>query len=103
MSIIQKSDLKYDYNWSTSPASKSRKFTTESESKSELFSPNEGENVLSFINEYADMHDIVTKEEALRIERLLHEKLEEENITRDEARKWLDEYLKSNQPQKSNS
>lgn len=103
MSIIKKSDLKYDYNWSTSPASKSRTFTTESRGRSEMFDPNEGENVLSFINEYADMYDIVSKEEALRIEQLLNEKLEEENMTRDEAREWLNEYLKSNHPQKSNS
>lgn len=103
MSIIKKSDLKYDYNWSTSPASKSRTFTTESQNKSEIFDLNEGERILSFINEYADMYDIVTKEEALRIEQLLNEKLAEENMTRDEAWEWLNEYLKTNQPQKSNS
>lgn len=95
MSLIQKSDLKYDYDWSSKPATKPRRTTTESESRSEMFSSNEGEEILSFINEYAEMNDIADKEEAFRIERLLQEKLQEENMTRDEAREWLDEYLKS--------
>jgi hypothetical protein len=95
MALINKSDLKYNYNWSTKPASKARSFTTESDGETELFSANEGEEILSFINEYADLNNIVSKEEALRIESLLQEKLEEDEITRDEAREWLDNYLKS--------
>ena len=96
MSLIKKSDLKYDYDWSTSGATKPRKSTTESGHKTELFSIEQGEDVLSFINEYADLQDIVSKEEALRIESLLQKKLEKDNITRDEARKWLNNYLKEN-------
>lgn len=96
MSIIQKSDLKYDYDWSTSGATKPRKFSTESGPKTKLFSIEEGQDILSFINKYADLRDIVSKEEALRIESLLQEKLEKDNMTRDEARKWLDNYLKEN-------
>jgi len=42
------------------------------------------------------LQDIVSKEEALRIESLLQKKLEKDNITRDEARKWLNNYLKEN-------
>lgn len=96
MSLINKSDLKYDYDWSTSGATKPRKSTTESGPKTELFSIEQGENILSFINEYADLQDIVSKEEALRIESLLQKKLKKDNITRDEARKWLNNYLKEN-------
>lgn len=99
MALIHKNDLKYDYNWSTSPATKPHNLTTESENRTEVFDSNEGEEVLSFINEYADLHDIVSKEEALRIESLLQKKLEEDDMTRYEARQWLDEYLKSEKHQ----
>lgn len=95
MALIQKSDLKYDYNWSTNPASKSRNFTTESETKSKLFSSNDGKEILSFINEYAESNNIVTKEEAIRIESLLREKLRDERMTRGEIKAWLDGFFKS--------
>jgi hypothetical protein len=95
MALINKNDLKYNYNWSTKPASKSRSLSTESSGETELLSANEGEEVLSFINDYADLNNIVSKEEALRIESLLQEKLKENEITRDEAREWLDNHLKS--------
>jgi len=42
MSLIKKSDLKYDYNWSTSGATKPLKSTTESGPKTELFSIEQG-------------------------------------------------------------
>jgi len=95
MSIIKKDDLKYKYNWSTSPASKSRDLTTETDSKSEMFNAEDGGDVLSFINEYADSNEILDKEEALRIEQLLKEKMEKDYMTRNEAREWLNDYLKS--------
>lgn len=97
MSIIKKNDLKYDYNWSTSPASKSRDLSTETDSKSEMFNAKDGREILSFINEYADSNDIVDKEEALRIEQLLKEKMEKDYMTRNEAREWLNDYLVSDQ------
>lgn len=96
MSIIKKSDLKYDYNWTTSPSSKSRKFSTETESKSDMFNVEDGEDILSFINEYAESNKMADKEEALRIEQLLKEKMEQDHMTRNEAREWLDDHLKSN-------
>ncbi|REL24293.1 hypothetical protein DYD21_18980 [Rhodohalobacter sp. SW132] len=94
MSIINRKDLKYDYSWSTQPASKPRtEVTGKRGTPSEIFQREKGENVLSFINEYADAHDIKDKEEALRIERMLYEKLQNEQMTRREIRIWLDSQL----------
>lgn len=95
MTLIQKSDLKYDYDWSTNSAGKHRSFSTESDGETELFSANEGEEILSFINEYAESHSFVTKDEAIRIESLLYEKLRDERMTRGEIKAWLDGYFKS--------
>lgn len=71
MSLIDKSDLKYDYTWSSKPAANPRSDTiTQSDTQSRVFNREDGEGVLSMINEYAKDHEIEDKEEALRIEGL---------------------------------
>lgn len=95
MSIIERSDLKYDYTWSSKPASTPRSdVRTEKGSRSNMFSASEGEGVLAFINEYAQKHGITDKQEALRIERLLHNKLQEREMTREEVRQWLNTQMR---------
>lgn len=95
MSIIDRSDLKYKYTWSSKGANTPRSdIRTETGSRSNMFSASEGEGVLSFINEYAQKHGIKDKQEALRIERLLRDELEEREMTRKEVRVWLDEQMR---------
>lgn len=94
MSIINRNDLKYDYSWSSQAGSEPRaEITAKRGTESEFFRRERGESVLSFINEYVDSHDIKDKEEALRIERMLYEKLEKEQLTRAEIIIWLDSEL----------
>jgi len=95
MSLIKKNDLKYNYTWSQKGANTPRSDRlTETSSRSNMFSASEGEGVLEFINDYAQKHGIEDKEEALRIERLLHEEMEDREMTREEVRLWLDEQMR---------
>lgn len=87
MPLIDRSDLQYDYSWSSYPGDSPR---SESTSKSSLFRRDEGSDVLAIINEYADENDIKNKEEALRIEKLIREKLNKEDMTRREVKVWLE-------------
>lgn len=95
MPLIDRSDLKYDYTWQTKPASKPRSSTqTESETDSQLFRRQEGDQVLSFINDYTRREGISDKLEALEIERLLRDELKNKDMTRREVRLWLNEHRK---------
>lgn len=87
MPLIDRSDLQYDYTWSSKPGESPRSGST---SKSSIFRRNEGNDVLAIINDYVDENDIKNKEEALRIERLIREKLAEEDMTKTEVRVWLE-------------
>lgn len=91
MSLIDKSDLKYDYTWSSKPAANPRSDTiTQSDTQSRVFNREDGEGVLSMINEYAKDHEIEDKEEALRIEGLIRSQLGNEDMTYDEVMDWLE-------------
>lgn len=91
MPLIDRSDLNFDYTWTSEPGNNARnRPQTIGSTKSSFFRRNEGNEVLSLINEYADDHEIRDKQEALEIEQLLREKLGEEDMTRDEVRAWLD-------------
>lgn len=96
MSLLDRSDLKYEYIWSTEPAIKPRSDArTGNESKLNIFRPDEGDKVLSFLNEYAQSREISEKEEAKQLETLLHDKLGKEGkLTKEQANKWLDEKRK---------
>jgi hypothetical protein len=94
MSIIDKSDLKYDYTWSSKPAANPRSDTiTQSDTQSRVFNREEGEGVLSIINEYAKDHEIKDKNEALRIEGLIRSKLGDEDMTFEEVMEWLEQQM----------
>ncbi|MDX1591485.1 MAG: hypothetical protein R3283_05965 [Balneolaceae bacterium] len=95
MALLDRSDLKYNYVWSTEPAKAPRSSaTTENVSRPTAFRPDEGDKVLDFINGYAESRDISDKEEARKLEPLLQEKLEEEGeLTELEAEEWLDKQL----------
>lgn len=94
MSIIDRSDLKYDYIWDTEPAQKPRRTTrTEGETESRLFRRDEGDEVLDFINKYSDKQGFETKEEALEVERLLRDEMKNKDMTRKEVRLWLQEHM----------
>jgi len=92
MPLLDRSDLKYDYIWSTEPAEKPRSSaTTENASRPTVFRPDEGDKVLTFLNGYAESRDISDKDEARNLEPLLQEKLEKEGeLTEPEAEEWLD-------------
>jgi len=95
MSLIKRNDLKYDYTWSSKPASAPRSdMKTETGSRSNMFSAQQGEGVLAFINDYAKKHGITDKQEALRIERLLKDELKDRRMTREEVTLWLDEQMR---------
>ena len=95
MPLINRSDLKYDYTWKTEPASKPRSSTNaKGESESQVFRGNEGDHVLSFINDYTEKEKITDKQEALEIERLLRDEMRKKEMTHRDVRIWLDEHRK---------
>ncbi|TVR27058.1 MAG: hypothetical protein EA390_14170 [Balneolaceae bacterium] len=94
MSLINKSDLKYDYDWSLKPGAKPRtSTTTKLNTKSRKFRRKDGNEVLSFINDYVNMHKEIDKEGALEIEAMLQDHPEIEDLTYDELREWLDDQI----------
>ena len=92
MSIIDRSDLKYDYKWSSEFGKEPRtKATTKDSSKPNTFRPDEGDQVLTFLNGYAESRNISDKEDVRNLEPLLHKRLEEvDEMTREEMEEWLD-------------
>ncbi|MDZ7718921.1 MAG: hypothetical protein U5K72_08905 [Balneolaceae bacterium] len=96
MPLLDRSDLKYDYNWKTGPADIPRTETsTDSETDSKLFRRHEGDEVLDFINEYSEENEVLEKADALEIERLLRDELKNEDMTRKEVRLWLKNHLRN--------
>lgn len=95
MPILDRSDLKYDYTWSTEAGQKPRSSTrTEGETESRLFRRKEGDEVLDFINRYSDERGFESKEEALEVERLLRDEMKNKDMTRREVRLWLQDHIK---------
>lgn len=93
MPLIDRSDLKYDYTWKTEPANKPRSSATaQDETESEVFRREEGDQVLSFINDYTKREGINEKQEALEIERILRDELKNKDMTRREVRLWLNDH-----------
>ncbi|MFO7798988.1 hypothetical protein [Rhodohalobacter sp.] len=92
MPLIDRSDLKYDYNWSTEPAKEPRtEATTQTPSNPNIFRPKEGNKVLDFINDYAESRNISEKEKARNLEPLLQKRLEKDDgVTQEELEEWLD-------------
>lgn len=91
MPLIDRSDLQYDYTWSSQPGNNPRNNpSTGGSTKSSLFRRNEGDEVLSLINEYAKDNEITDKRAILEIETFIYENLGEGEMTREEVRAWLD-------------
>ena len=85
MALIKKGDLKHDYSWpSESPGDSPKK------ADSNLFDRENGKEVLSVINEYADRRNITDKQKALKIETELHNNLSEDITTQRGVMDWLD-------------
>lgn len=85
MALIKKGDLKHDYSWPSESPGDSPK-----EADSNLFDRENGKEVLSVINEYADRRNITDKKEALKIETELHNNLSKDITTQRGAMDWLD-------------
>lgn len=96
MSIIDRSDLKYDYIWSAEPAKQPRsETTTKNATKPNIFRADEGEKVLTFLNGYAKSRNISDKEEVSNVESLIHQRLKKEDeTTTADLEVWLDEQRK---------
>ena len=96
MPLLDRSDLKYDYNWSTEPATEPRtEATSQQPSNPNVFRPKEGNKVLDFINDYAESRNISEKEEARNLEPLLQKRLEKsDGVTQEELEEWLDKERK---------
>jgi len=68
MNLINKSELKYVYNWRPIPNDDSR---ISGAPDSTLFNKNEGYEVLYLINKFAEIHSINEKETLYKIEKLI--------------------------------
>lgn len=88
MALIDKGDLKYDYNWTSHPGETPM---NEGSPDSNLFNREEGYEVLELINKYADRTNLKDKEKALEIEEHLHESLGKDVTTQRSVMDWLDE------------
>lgn len=96
MALLKRSDLKYDYDWSSEAGTEPRmEATAQKPSNPNIFRPKEGNKVLDFINEYAASREISEKEEARNLEPLLQKRLEnDEGVTQEELEDWLDKERK---------
>lgn len=94
MPLLDRSDLKYDYTWSTEPAKAPRSdMRSERETESKLFRREDGEEVLQFINDFSEQYGIETKEDALEIERVLRDELANEDMTQRDVQLWLHDHM----------
>jgi len=91
MSLLNKIDLKYHYNWKPIPTEDSR---ISGISDTTLFDRNEGLEVLYLINAFADKHGITYKETGLIIERLIKETLPLNLRNQIHVMEWLNENMK---------
>lgn len=91
MPFIKRKDLKHDYNWGT-PGNNPGVREGEGEN---MFSREQGEDVLDFINGYISERDVRDRETALRIESLLYNELDKEPRSRREVYAWLDSRLQT--------
>lgn len=96
MSLLDRSDLKYDYIWSPKPGKAPRtSASTQNDSNPNVFRPGEGDQVLTFLNEYAESHNILEKEEARNLEPMIRKRIDKDDgVTKAELEIWLDKQLK---------
>lgn len=93
MALIKKSDLRLDYTWPTQHPSEAP--IDHDDLGSTFFDRNNGDNVLSLINNYAERRGYTAeqKDEALRAEPVIREQLPKDLRTEDDAMNWLWKFL----------
>jgi hypothetical protein len=91
MSLLNKIDLEYHYNWKPIPMEDSR---ISGNSDTTLFDRNEGLEVLYMINTFAEKYGITQKETGLLIERLIKETLPLNLRNQIHVMEWLKENMK---------
>lgn len=87
MSLITKSELKYDYSWTVLNGD-NPKITGVPDST--LFNRNEGYEVLWFINKFAEKHNFKNKESAFKIERMIKSHLPEDIRSQENVVEWIE-------------
>lgn len=86
MGLIEKGDLKFDYDWSSQPGDDPVK---KEDIGSNVFNNNQGEDVLNMLNDYAEEHDITNKSDVLKAEDLLRNNLPKDLHTETDIMDWL--------------
>lgn len=86
MSLLEKTDLKYQYSW-TAIRNDDPKITGIPDTT--LLNRHEGYEVLSFINHFAGIHKLTQKITGLKTERLIKENLPGEIRSHCHITKWL--------------
>lgn len=87
MAFYDKSDLKYEYRWSQYEDSVLQK---NNESDCFPLNPEEGFEVLYFINTFAEKHKFINKISGIIIERLIKNNLPENINCQQKAIEWLE-------------
>lgn len=81
MAFYDKSDLKYEYNWTEN---------SEIDLEAKPLNPNEGYEVLYFINGFAEKHRFVNKVTGSIIERLIKDHLPSNLNSHEKIMEWLE-------------
>lgn len=81
MAFYDKSDLSYEYNWTE---------YSETDLEKKQLNPNEGYEVLCFINGFAEKHRFVNKITGTIIERLIKQHLPKNISSHDKIMEWLE-------------
>lgn len=87
MSLITRSELKYDYSW-TALNGDNPKITRVPDSN--LLNRNEGYEVLWLINKFAEKHNFKNKESAFKIERMIKLYLPENIRSKEKVVEWIE-------------
>lgn len=87
MAFYDKSDLKYDYNWSVYDENNPQ---INVNPDSDMFNTEDGNEVLYFINSFAEKHQYVNKITGIIIERLLKDHLPTEIRSYKSVGEWLE-------------
>ncbi len=86
MSLLQKSDLKFEYSWTAIPPDDPR---VTGKPDSTLLNRGEGYEVLAFINGFAATNDWKQKVSGLKVERMIKKYLPGDTRSHANVRKWL--------------
>lgn len=92
MGLISKSDLYYkDYSW-TALNGDNPKISGEPDST--LLNRKEGYEVLYFINKFSEKHGFEQKASAIKVERMIREKVPSDIRSQERIKEWLKENWK---------